>query len=134
MLFSGLMAFPVRPLLRCFRHGLLALLLVLQASTVLALGGGTCSTATTVTASEAAAAPPCHSSAPDRGLATGNPPAGEDCLAGDSAWCAWACSLAAGVQPLPAAPPAMPPSGAPDAPLALLASRALPVPLRPPAA
>ncbi|MBS3896928.1 hypothetical protein [Silanimonas sp.] len=124
-----------RPLLRCIGHGLLTLLLVLQASMVLALGGAGCATAAvTVTASEAAATPPCHPATPASGLPAGNPAAGEDCLAGGGTWCAWACSLAASALPLPIVPVALPPPGAPDAPPTLLASRALPVPLRPPAA
>lgn len=122
-----------RPLLRCIGHGLLTLLLVLQASMVLALGGAGCATAAvTVTASEAAATPPCHPATPASGLPAGNPAAGEDCLAGGGTWCAWACSLAAGNPPLTALPAALPLPAPPEAFVELLASRSLPVPHEPP--
>jgi hypothetical protein len=126
------MARRSRPWLRLATLGLLALALLLQAGTVLAFGG--CDAMPAATTGEAAEAPPCHPPAPapaDADAADGD---GTPCLAGDSTWCAWACSLVA------ADPPALPAGSlltAPESPVGLptpLATRTLPVPQEPPRA
>ncbi len=128
------------PLPRLLAHVLLAVALLLQATTTLAMAAGHGLGRMTEAAHAAPEAPmpPCHvlaSKAPVD-IASPSAVASADCCGpADHGLCAWACSLvvAAPLAGLIRLPPFQP-SAAPEGPVVALPSRLLPVPVEPPRA
>jgi len=127
------------PLHRLLAHVLLAVALLLQATTTLAMAAGhrvDAPGAGDAATAKPAVTPHCHGAgvAPTSDLAANRSPVVADCCgSADQGLCAWACSLVV------AAPVAAPlrltpvqPSTRPEPAVAVLRSRTLPVPLEPP--